>query len=397
VAYSLANGAGIVALVAGLGVIGISLYRMSAGRTPAEAQVGSQENYYRLLTENLAAAVIIRDANGRITYCSPFIEFLTGYSMSDLMSGEADFFETLLHPDDLTNYRTGLRYARSGEFFEYRHRLHPKGGGIERWVETRIAPLPLGDTGEFASLSITFDVTAAVRQKAQLEEQNRDLQDFSYMLSHDLKSPLQTIKGMLQVIQQDKLQLLAEESREALVHIDHASKRLEKLIGAVLEYSKVSSASSTLSPVAIEEVVSEVRAELKPRFAEAQAELRIEGQLPAVVADRLKLYQVFLNLLTNSLKYRAGDRPLVITITSRKARLWNRVEVLVSDNGSGIPADKLPEIFRPFRRAHGPEIEGSGIGLASVKKLMEKCGGSVSAESDFGEGTTFILSFKLAS
>lgn len=347
---------------------------------------------YEVLTESLAAAIVIRDADSTLTYCSPYTEVLTGYTIYEIYEFEGDFFESIIHVDDRENYRRALKVSSCGEAFQFRYRFTHRTG-IEMWAETRTVPILNGNGEVVSSLSITLDVTGTVRYQQQVEEKNRDLQDFAYMVTHDLKNPINTIKGMSAVMREDFSEKLSQKGIELITHIDRAANRLEELATSVLEYSRISDSHSHLQPIELGKVIESVRMEFEPQLIATKATVKVDN-LPTVLGDELKFYQIFSNLFSNAIKYRSPERPLEVTIAATDPRSTRRTEITISDNGRGIPAEKLQVIFRPFQRAHGKEIEGSGIGLACVKKLLEKLGGAISVTSTEGRGSTFTVSLR---
>lgn len=366
-----------------------------------EEQHTALQSRHTTLTENLAAAVVLRDASHRIVYCSPYTEVLTGYATRDILSASGDFFESIVPESDRERYQRAFRIGALGEAFQVRHRLIHHSG-LEMWVETRTVPIFDAQGELIQSLSVTIDVTGAVRYQRQVEEKNRDLQDFAYMVSHDLKGPLATVKGMLHVLEEDiKAQLppqsLPSDVNDTLTHIRSATVRLEQLVAGVLEYSKIGAKDEVSESIDLSAVLRELTQHLSPTLHSLGAELSLPSELPTVVGEHVWLYQIFSNLLGNAIKYRDPARPLRIEVTARMGVLAREVVVAVKDNGLGIPKDKLDDIFRPFHRAHGKQIEGTGIGLASVKRMLEKCGGAVRVESETGVGSTFFVTLRVPS
>ncbi len=391
-------------LLAGLGIliIGIvvgKLLHKHSGRTNAEADVAEDDSIYReryqLLTENIASSIIIRNKDSKIIFCSPFTEVLTGYSTQDIYQYSEDFFRAIAFEDDKHHIDRALKVAACGEAFQYRHRFYHKTG-ILMWAETRTVPI-MDHQGEVtASLSITLDVTGSVLYQKQVEEKNRDLQDFTYMVSHDLKAPIYTIKGMHGILTQSLKELAPEdESKEAMTHIELALSRLETLVNSVIDYSKVTTQELATESVSFGDILKEVLRDLEPLTNETKTKFELENEYPKVVSNRMALYQILSNLLGNAIKYRAEERTPIIKI-SLEEQINNRVATFViEDNCQGIPADKLPTIMRPFQRANS-KVEGSGIGLASVKKLLDKTGGQIRVESELNKGNKFYISMRLA-
>jgi PAS domain S-box-containing protein len=350
--------------------------------------------HYHVLTNNLAAAVVIRDSEHKISYCSPYTEVLTGYAVSEIYDSQEDFFLKIIHPEDREKFKRALRVAAAGEPFQFRYRLYHRSA-IEMWAETRTVPVMSDDGQMLFSLSVTLDVTGMIRYQQQVEEKNRDLRDFTYMVSHDLKAPIFTIKGMLGLIDQD-IKDDAEQIEEPLQHISQATNRLDALVKSVLEYSRISSQDFQIESVNLQEVFSELLVEVKPELEKIGAEIEIENELPTVRGNKLALYQVLSNLVGNAIKYRSPERKLKLWITPHPSSDRDKINISFQDNGLGIPNNKLDDIFRPFQRAHAhTQIEGSGIGLASVKRILEKVGGDIRVESTEGSGSTFEISLVL--
>lgn len=349
---------------------------------------------YKLLTENLAAAVVLRDAGGRVIYCSPFTEVLTGHPLAAILSHDGDFFESTVHEKDREHYARAMKVSRCGEAFQFRYRFYHKSG-LEMWAETRTVPVLDSSSEEsFPSLSITLDVTGTVLYQRQVEERNRDLQDFTYMVTHDLKAPVYTLKGMIGIFEEDFQKQMTSEQREVLDHMHKATARLEELIGGVLEYSRISAEEVSLEPVDLGAVLGEVMSDLSGQIKETNASVEVRSPMPAVLGDRMKLYRIFSNLVGNALKYRSPERAPHVVIREIESSLPRRVVIGVEDNGCGIPEDKLEIIFRPFHRVTPGNVEGTGIGLASVRRLIDKLGGEVEAQSELGKGSTFFVTLK---
>jgi PAS domain S-box-containing protein len=346
------------------------------------------------LTDNIAAAIIIRDAAGELLYCSPYIEVLTGYAQEEIYESDTDFFSTIVHQDDREKVQRSLKVSQFGEAFQFRCRFYHKTG-LLMWAETRTVPL-LDDSGTIqALLSITFDVTGSMRYQEKVEEHNQDLKDFSYMLSHDLKGPMETIRGMLNALREDFGTSLPADASSLIGHAERASERLQTLVASVIEYSRVSNLEERQQPVECHQIAAEVAQELSTSLASCDGTLDL-SPLPRVWGDYTMLYQIFLNLFGNSIKYRSPERTLHIVVSATTEPDERTVCISVSDNGLGIPPDRLDDIFRPFHRAHGKDIEGSGIGLACVKKLTERIGGTISVRNNSTDGSCFELRLQLA-
>jgi signal transduction histidine kinase len=250
---------------------------------------------------------------------------------------------------------------------------------------------------EYVALSITLDVTASVHNQLKIEERNRDLSEFTYMISHDLKAPIVTLRGMLEVIRDEIAATNTKGLGEPVDYMSKAVSRLEQLVGGVLELARVSTAEQAHEPVSLQETVQEVIDDYRFQIDSCKAHIATPEELPWVFGNKTQLYQIFSNLIGNAIKYRSPDRPLVVTIRPQVLSSRRRVEVAISDNGKGIPEQYRESIFKPFNRAGEQLTEGSGIGLACVKRLVEKLGGTIRVDSTVGAGSVFTIEFRRAS
>jgi signal transduction histidine kinase len=264
------------------------------------------------------------------------------------------------------------------------------------WLETRTVPILDNSSDNYVALSISIDVTAQVMNQMQIEERNRDLNEFTYMISHDLKAPILTISGMLGILEGDEVIQSSSTLAEPLTYIRKATRRLQDLVTGVLELAKISASDRTLEPVALKEVLDEVLEDHRLQIERSAATITTIEELPVVLGNKTQLYQVFSNLIGNAIKYQNIERPLVISVGTDKASSRRRTSITVSDNGRGITPDKLDTIFKPFNRGGEDTIEGTGVGLASVKKLVERLGGSIQVASQIDSGTSFTIELRRA-
>lgn len=350
---------------------------------------------YKILTDNVAAAVMLHEGDGTILWCSPFTEVVTGFSLTEIYRGASEFLRLNLHEDDRDAFERSLKIVATGEPFQFRYRFYHKSGR-SLWLETRTVPIFDSSFNGYVALSITLDVTAQVMTQNQLEERNRDLSEFTYMISHDLKAPLLTIAGMLEVIDADEALKQAPSLLEPLSYIRRASRRLESLVQGVIELARVSASPRSLEPIPLSDVINEVIDEHRLQVERSNSHITTVTELPVVLGNRTQLYQVISNLVGNAIKYRSEDRPLTVSIEALRGRTPRRTAIVIRDNGRGISPQHIDQIFKPFARAGEETIEGSGIGLASVKKLVEKLGGAITVESSLGSGTIFTIELRKA-
>ncbi len=233
----------------------------------------------------------------------------------------------------------------------------------------------------------------ADRQRAQhdLEAKNAELEQFTYTASHDLKSPLVTIQGFVGLLEEDVASGDTDEVRRSIGRIRNAAGKLGRLLDELLELSRVGRIVHPPEDVDLEEIVNEVLGLLAAKIEAAGVEVQIGADLPVVHADRLRLSEVIQNLVENALKF-LGDPPLPrIEIGVRNDRDEVVPVIFVRDNGVGIPPRYQERVFRLFERLD-PAVDGTGVGLALVKRIVEAHGGRIWIESEEGvAGTTFCF------
>ncbi len=348
---------------------------------------------YEVLTTNLAASVIITSPEHGVLFCSPFTHVLTGYSVEDVFESEGDFLESITVEEDLDRYNRARMVSSIGEDILVRFRIRHRSN-INLWLEARMVPI-CDDEGEVISvMTVAIDVTDTLNYQKQIEEQNQDLNDFSYMISHDLKAPIFTIKGMATALAEDYKDTLGEDGSQLINYILQGASRLEHLVASVLEYSAVSTGTSSEQDIPLALTLNNVMDDFRELINETNAQIILPEDLPIVRGNDVRLYQVFSNLFGNALKYRSPERTPEIRVVV-KPHNSQFIIVSVIDNGSGIPKERLEDVLRPFHRAHGSEIEGSGIGLACVKKIVERLGGTINVQSEVGSGSNFSVKLPL--
>ncbi|PKU26086.1 ATP-binding protein [Telmatospirillum siberiense] len=226
----------------------------------------------------------------------------------------------------------------------------------------------------------------------ELARSNTDLEQFAYVASHDLREPLRMVSSYLGLLERRLAGHLSDEAREFIGYAKDGAERMDRLILDLLDYSRIGRASRPLEPVCLAEVVAEVAGNLKTRIEEVGGVLEIHPAMPTVLGDRQELVRLFQNLVANALKYHAPDCPPKVVITARQRRKeW---VVSVADNGIGIAPQHFERIFGIFQRLHPRrDYDGTGIGLAVCKKIVEHHGGAIWVQSTPGEGSEFFVSF----
>jgi light-regulated signal transduction histidine kinase (bacteriophytochrome) len=226
------------------------------------------------------------------------------------------------------------------------------------------------------------------RKAAELERSNAELGQFAYVASHDLQEPLRMVSSYTQLLGRRYGEKFDSDARDFMGYIVDGAARMKQLIEDLLAYSRVGTKSTEFKPVELERSVRRALTNLKGAIDDSGAIVTCDP-LPAAASDEVQLAQVFQNLIGNALKFRSQSAPRIHVAVDEKAEVW---EIAVRDNGIGIEPQYFERIFMLFQRLHDRgEYPGTGIGLAIVKKVVERHGGQVRVESKLGEGSAFIF------
>lgn len=226
----------------------------------------------------------------------------------------------------------------------------------------------------------------------QLQLANKELESFSYSISHDLRAPLRAIYGFSQILASRHRDSLNEEGQKYMDYVVDASIRMEQLINDLLNYSRLGRTSLSLRPISLKEVIDSVYSDYKSDLEDLGGSFEMKNNFPSIEGDESLLHQIFSNLIGNAIKYRRIDTPLEIQIQGEE--LPDGYLLKVIDNGIGIAENHYEKIFNVFQRLHNEKTyPGTGIGLANVKKAVSLLGGMIYVESKVNSGSTFFIKF----
>jgi len=303
---------------------------------------------------------------------------------------------------------------QSGEIFERENRLLRRSDGTYRWHLSRALPLrnaqgkitlwvgTATEVHEQKILETTLQQTAHQLTEAnrklyltneQLSYTNIDLDNFIYTASHDLKSPILNIEGLLEVLMDylSPADLQSGQVQQVLELINDSVERFKRTIADLTEITQLQRNTNVISAVNLAEVVEEVVLDLQPQINEADAQLNIDvTHCPTFTFSAKNLRSIVFNLLSNAIKYRSPERKPVVKISCREEA--TALVFTVEDNGLGMNLKEDTQLFSLFRRLHD-HVEGSGIGLFMVKRMMDNAQGKIEVVSQIGEGSTFTLYF----
>ena len=350
-----------------------------------------------LLSENFALApngMLIAGPNGRIERVSNSLAELLGYPVAGLLGRR---LPDLMHPDDraadealLASFSDGRRSRDRRE-----KRLLTSDGEIV-WADVAAAAIRDED-GAFTKLSVQLvDISEAKAAEAYrmrvafLEDKAREMEQFAYIASHDLRQPVLTLKGYLQALKEDFGTEIGPDGNSYIAVMEAAAARMDNMIRGLLDYSRISQ-TRELEEVDLPRVVDEIVSDLESLRAHTDGTFEV-GPLPTVLGYEIELRQVFQNLLANALKFARPGVPPVVGVDA--ARVRGGYEFAVADNGIGIRATDRERIFGLFQRGQHTtdQVDGSGIGLATCKAIVERHGGTIGVTSEPGAGSTFTFS-----
>jgi len=352
------------------------------------------------------SAVVITDRAGKILWTNPAFSTLTGFSAEEalgqnprlLKSGVHDhefykkLWATILGGKTWNGEFTNRR--KDGSLYHDEHTITPvrsESGEITHFVAI-MHDITERKQAEAEIHKLNAELERRVRERtAQLEAANRELEAFSYSVSHDLNAPFRQLTGFSRLLREDLGANLKGDSEHCLHQIEDAARQMKRLIEHLLEFSRTSRAEQQLVLVPLGPLVAEVIKELETDTG-ARSVLWKCGPLPEVEADPALIKQVFVNLLSNALKFTRPKNPAQIEIGTIN-RQNDETTIFVRDNGVGFDMRYSDKLFGVFQRLHSSEdFEGSGIGLANVQRIVNRHGGRVWAEAKVNAGATFYFS-----
>jgi light-regulated signal transduction histidine kinase (bacteriophytochrome) len=269
--------------------------------------------------------------------------------------------------------------------------LYDSQGNVIGAIET-IHDITERKTAEESLRQLNIELDRRVLDRtAELEAANKELEAFAYSVSHDLRAPLRHIDGFLALLQKEMGTVLEEQSRQYMETISGAAQKMGTLIDDLLSFSRMGRLSMAFRPVDLRALVGEVVRELEPDTAGRNIAWHIE-ELPMVTGDAAMLRMVLANLVANALKFTRPRQAAKIEIGSLNDRLFETV-IFVRDNGVGFDMAHTDKLFGVFQRLHrADEFEGTGIGLANVRRIIARHGGKTWAKAEPDQGATFFFS-----
>jgi len=353
------------------------------------------ERRFSASLSNAAVGFAMTALDGVFMDCNQAFRDLTGYSADELRILR---FQHFIHPDDLPENMVLYGLLARGEIpaFVVENRFVRRDGRVV-WVRKSVSMVRGDDFAPRWSFALIEDISDRKQAEMELEEKNKalerstaDLEQFAYVASHDLQTPLRNVVHYTQLLERRYKGNLDSEANLFIGFIVDGGKRMVRLINELLNFARISNLSQALQPVSAEEAVSQALLNLGVAASADDLELKL-GTLPEVMAEQSYLVDLFQNLLGNSLKFRAPSRKLVLSISAERDRpgFWR---FAVADNGIGISREFHDKIFEIFQRLNPTtDIEGTGIGLTICRRIIHHFGGALWVESAPDSGATFYF------
>jgi len=351
------------------------------------------ESRYRELLEAAADAMVISDSAGRILLVNAQAERLFGYEREELIGQLVDILVPMKlrarHPAHRAGYHAAPRTRSMGEGLELRGL---RKDATEFPVEIMLSPMETPDG--ILVTAVVRDITERKQAQEQLlqtvrelKRSNAELEHFAYVASHDLQEPLRMVASYTQLLAKRYKGQLDSDADDFIAFAVDGSNRMQRLINDLLAYSRAGVSVTKPRRIASEHALQGALANLQTTIEESGATVTHDA-LPEVTMDDTQLTQIFQNLIGNAVKYRGAEAPRVHVFAT--TRPGTESIFSVRDNGLGIEAQYFEKIFVLFQRLHGrSEFEGTGIGLAICKKILERLGGRIWVESQTNHGSTF--------
>ncbi|GJE81058.1 sensor histidine kinase [Methylorubrum thiocyanatum] len=364
-----------------------------------QGELQASEERFRAAVQAVRGVLWTNDPQGRMAGEQPGWAALTGQSRAEY---EGFGWAEAVHPDDRqASIETWNATVAARSTFVHEHRVRARDG---LWRHFSIRAIPVLDAqGAIREwVGVHTDITDQREAEAELRESNDEIQRYAYIVSHDLRAPLVNVMGFtseLEAVRQELNTLLRDHPQgariddditEALSFIQAAIVKMERLIAAILKLSREGRRQFAPEAIAMTPLIRGIADAQRHQADRKGATVRVAADLPAIIADRLAIEQIFGNLIDNALKYLDPARPGRVEVTAAPAP-GDRIRFAVSDNGRGIAPQDHDRIFELFRRSGAQDQPGEGIGLASVKTLVRALGGRIEVSSQPGTGTTFVV------
>jgi PAS domain S-box-containing protein len=350
--------------------------------------------YNKTLIDSSSLGIGTYDSFGRCILANEAFAKIMGLPREQLLSQNYNSTETWKTSGllDLAREATSTGKETRGEI----HTLNVFGK--ETWLDCRFTPfytnaephllLYIDDITESKQAEVNLKIYAE-----KLEQSNRDLQEFAYIASHDLQEPLRKVLAFSDRLANKYGNSLDETGYDYLKRMREASQRMQTLINDLLTFSRVSTRAQPFTQVDLNLIIQDVISDLEHQLERTHGSV-VAGEMPEIDADPTQMHQLLQNLINNGLKFHREHEQPQVQVSSYNS--GGKCHIYVKDNGIGFELQYLDRIFKPFQRLHSrQEYEGSGMGLAICRRIVERHGGEITATSTPGMGSTFIIALPI--
>ncbi len=380
------------------------IYATASDITTTKLMELSAQEHVQLLRQALDKApfpALISNSKGEILFVNQAWQRIAGYEAKEFSTVEE--WSQLVGLNDLQPFQAYSQVSGNGsqqEQVQNIYQIKSKSGETLEW-EMATAPIIMLQSPTKANIFLTMakDVTYSERSRRDMERltrelqvSNQSLQRFSYIASHDLQQPLRTVISFLELLESQEGSRLSADGKELLAYAVGGAERMRQMIRGLLRLSQVDTKHKTLHEVSAQKCLDQALKALDSAIKETEASIKVDRQLPTVIADESLLTQLFQNLIENALKFRSKAPPEIVIKYTPQAQYY---QFSVQDNGIGIDPERGKHIFEIFERLDYKR-SGYGIGLALCKKIIEHCGGTIWFESAPGQGATFYFTLPKA-
>jgi PAS domain S-box-containing protein len=381
----------------------ISIVRDISERKQAEEKLKASEERYRTMIENSNDLIWALTADGKFSFINQQAADVTGYAIDDWLGKS---FTPLVIEEDRARTLEIHQRIMKGEKIHYEVRGKKANGEILT-LSVHASPI-LSNGKEIGTISFSSDITARKRAEeeirklneeleqrvqdrtAQLAASNKELEAFAYSVSHDLRAPLRSIAGFVELLRKQGYESIDEKGRHYMDVISESAVQMGRLIDDILTYSRIGRVEIIMGKVNLNKALNETLATLQPLTDGRKIEWKI-SPLPEVDGEHTLLSLVLLNLVSNALKFTQTRETAIIEIGQLESDA-ERTVCYVRDNGVGFDMQYANKLFSLFQRLHPQsQFEGTGVGLANVQRIIQRHGGQVWAESKINEGATFYF------
>jgi PAS domain S-box-containing protein len=346
-------------------------------------EIRQAKNFMEAIFGTTLDPVITTDRRGTLTFANRAATKALGYEKEELEGKHVSMFYDMgiERAKDIMELLTEDRELRN-----YRMKLLTRE---KRKIPVSLSGSLLRDNrGEVTgTLGFLRDITDLVQAEEEIRKKNKELESFVYTISHDLRAPIISIQGFSSILLSDSQYELDDTGKRYLTRIQANVRQMEILIDDLLEFSRIGRIAGAFEDVPSAEIIRDVLDVLGPQLKKRGIKVNVQRGLPVIHCEKTRIYQVFENLIQNSIKYMGDAESPVIEVGCKKTDGFH--EFYVKDNGIGIDPQYHQKIFQIFQRLKEADAKGTGIGLAIVERIAEFHGGSVRVESERGKGATF--------